>query len=294
MSILSSFSRLLQEPPPEFAFEVSEAGIAYARPAAPQQVAFQPIEPETVVVSPLRDNVAQPEILTERVRSLIPKETRRRTAVLILPDYCSRVVSLDFNEFPTERDEQLALVKFRMKKSVPFDLESAAVSFQAQPSADNKRMQVLVAAVALEIVSRYEAVFRAAGLQPGLVTTSALAAADLMPAEGVNILAKLCDDTLTVSVVRNGQVMLVRCVELGEITHDEVMNVLFPTMAYVEDELETRPRQLFLCGFRTIGHNYSRLWAEELQVPIEELRSRLGAPGEHNAGLMGYLESLAA
>ena len=78
---------------------------------------------------------------------------------------------LDFDSFPTDAKEQLSLVRFRLKRSVPFDVESAAVSYCAQPAAD-KKVDVVVVMAPLEIVARYEAPFRAAGMNPGLVTTS--------------------------------------------------------------------------------------------------------------------------
>ncbi|MCX6626338.1 MAG: hypothetical protein NTW28_01725 [Candidatus Solibacter sp.] len=34
-------------------------------------------------------------------------------------------------------------------------------------------------------------------------------------------------------------------------------------------------------------------FAEELGVEVEPLRSPLGTPGENNAGLLGYLRSIA-
>ena len=49
---------------------------------------------------------------------------------------------------------------------MPFDVESAAVSYCAQPAAD-KQVDVVVVMAPLEIVSRYEAPFRAAGMNPG-------------------------------------------------------------------------------------------------------------------------------
>ena len=49
------------------------------------------------------------------------------------------------------------------------------MSYCAQPAAD-KKLDVVVAVAPLEIVARYEAPFRAAGMNPGLVTTSCLAA----------------------------------------------------------------------------------------------------------------------
>jgi type IV pilus assembly protein PilM len=293
MSLQSTFHRLLQEPPPEYAFEISEAGLAHTRPIASKQVGFEPFEPQTIVVSPMRDNVLRPDLVQAKLQQIVPKDGKKRRAVLILPDYCSRIVTLDFDEFPTDVNNRMALVKFRMKKSVPFDLDTAAVSFQVQPG-DKGKIQVLVAAVALEIVTHYEAPFRAAGFLPGLITTSSLASADLIRDEGASVTCKLNGRVLTVVVFRNRRIQMVRCVELPELDAEEVMNVLYPTVAYVEDELKTRPTNVLLCGFRTLGEEYQTLWETELGVPFQPLRSRWGIPGENNAGLLGYLESVTA
>ena len=85
---------------------------------------------------------------------------------------------LDFDNFPSDAKEQLALIRFRLRKSVPFDVESAAISYFVQP-AEGKKFDVVVVVAPLEVVSRYEAPFRAAGMNPGLVTTSSLAALNL-------------------------------------------------------------------------------------------------------------------
>ena len=118
---------------------------------------------------------------------------------LILPDYSTRISVLDFDSFPTDAKEQLALVRFRLKRSVPFDVESAAVSYWAQ-TGEKGKMDVVVVMAPLEIVSRYEAPFRAAGMNPGLVTTSSLAALELAPEAGLSVIAKLTGHVLTVMV----------------------------------------------------------------------------------------------
>jgi len=84
---------------------------------------------------------------------------------------------------------------------------------------------------------------------------------------------------------------LVRCVELTELNTEEVMAVLFPTVAYVEDELAARPDRVLLCGFGNMADHFAAQWTTELGVPFEQMRSRLGTPGPYNAGLLGYLES---
>lgn len=295
MKVLNKLRRLIEDPPPEFAFELSPAGIAWARQAGGLRLGFEPFEPGVLVVSPLKDNVARPDELVARIRGLAPPNgrPRRRTAALILPDYCARVAVLDFDAFPSEPLEQASLVRFRIKKSIPFDLESARLSYQVQTGGSGeKKYQVVVAVAALEIVARYEAGFRAAGFEPGYVTTSSLAAVPLAGRGGVRVVAKLSGETLALTVLEGDNVRLMRSVELPALTVDEVMAVLYPTFAYVEDELASRPERLLVCGFGEMAGALAPPLATEFGLSIQPLGSRLGEPDQTNAGLFGYLEAL--
>jgi len=67
---LQQLSRLVQDPPPDYVFELSETGIAFARPALMQPPTFQPLEPGVLSVSPLTDNVLKPELLAGGIRAI--------------------------------------------------------------------------------------------------------------------------------------------------------------------------------------------------------------------------------
>ena len=285
---LHRLAQLLHDPPPDFVFEITEAGIAYAKSGAAP--AFQPLEPDIVHVSPLSDNVAKPEALAEAVRRIVGQSVRKRPAVLILPDYCARIAVLSFDQFPADPKEQASLVRFRMKKSVPFDVETAAVSYHAPAS--KGPTDVVVAVAALEIVARYEAAFRAANLHPGHVTTAAVTMSELNRAPGVSVIARRTGRLLTVVVMNGPSLKLVRTVEMASSDPEEVLAVLFPTLAYIEDEMATHPARILLCGFDEDGRLPD--WLSELQIPAERLQSRFGAPNGSNAGLLGYLESMNA
>jgi type IV pilus assembly protein PilM len=285
MSIVKSILRFVKDPPPEHAFEISEAGISYAHSA---RTGFEAFEPGTIEVTPSADNILHPERVSDMIAHIAPASgpKRRRQAVLILPDYAARVTVLDFDSFPTVPAEQLSLVKFRIKKTIPFDIESAAVSYFVQPVAVNKKVEVLAVTMAFEIVARYEALFRAAGFHPGEVTTSSLAALNLYRGEGISVVAKLSGHVLTVTVISGGTIKLFRCVTLEGTGDDEILAILHPTFAYVEDELASPVKKLILCGFKNGS-------PAGLSCETELLRSKSGtAPGEYNAGLMGYLESV--
>lgn len=283
----------LRDPPPTMAFELSEEGIAAAYAGGSPRIAFQPLRAGVLAVSPLRDNVLDAEELAAQIRALAgPRETRRRhDAVLILPDASVRVVVLDFDSFPSAAAEQLALVRFRMRKGLPFDPDAAALSYAVQP-ADGKRVEVVVAAAPLEILARYEAPLRAAGLTPGLVTTSTLAALELVREPEAAVLMKLSGRFLTISVIESGRLRLLRWIELSELSAEEILGPLFPTLAYAEDELGARPGKILLCGFGGLTESFGRTLAGEVATPCEPLRSRLGEVQSFNAGLLGWLETV--
>lgn len=293
MSILERIVKAIDEPPPELAFEIEETGIAWFRSQQPADQGYTPLEPGILSASPLRENVLRPDDLAYRLAAIAPPAgpRKRRQAALILPDYCARVAVLDFDSFPKDPKEQLPLVRFRVKKTVPFDLDAAAVGYFAQPSG-GKKVELIVAVVQLEILAKYEAAVRAAQCHPGYVTTSTLATLSLLPADpGVQIFAKLCGRVLTVVVLRDQVVRLYRCLELDELSLAAILAVLRPTVAFIEDETGITPQRLLLCGFEGWNGAFSGACERELQLQAEPLRSRFGTPGQHNAGLLGYLES---
>jgi type IV pilus assembly protein PilM len=281
-------SSLFKDPPPAYAFELSEAGIAVADLAKGPQTEFHPLAPGIISVSPLRDNILAPDELAAAVRALTPANTRRKNTALVLPDYCARIAVLDFDSFPADHKEQLALVRFRLKKSVPFDVDSAAVGYWAQ-NATGGKIDVIAAVAPVDIISRYEAPFRAAGMNPGFVTTSSLAMLQLVDARQVTVVAKLSGRILTLLVLNGGVLKLIRCLELGDITSD-----LYPTLAYVEDHLASKVEILLLCGFGAETEERQRQFERELGIKVEVLRSSIGIPGESNAGLIGYLQGAVA
>lgn len=301
MSVFQQISQLVSDPAPGYVFELSEAGIAFATGG---ETGFLPLEAGTLEVSPVEDNVRKPEAVTAALKSVAPADDlkkrtgskKRRRAALILPDYAARVNVLDFDSFPAAPEEQLALIRFRLKKTLPFDIDSAAVSYYAQPpKKDGDKIEVVAAIVALGVIARYEALLRGMNFHAGEVTTSALAALNLYHGaspepDKISVIAKLGGNVLTVMVIADGTLKLFRCVALehagkDQVTEAEVLSVLQPTFSYVEDELGAPAGRLILCGFPDGA-------LPGLAGERGELSSRFGTPGAYNAGLLGYLEGL--
>jgi type IV pilus assembly protein PilM len=280
MGIVDSINGLLADPPPEFGFEVTEAGLAWASARGKGFAAF---EPGTLRVSPSEENVLRADSLARAVREAAGEGQgrKRRTAALILPDHAGRTTVLDFDSFPGKTEEQETLVKFRLRRAVPFDIDSAALSYHAQPREGSKKVDVVASSIALETLARYEAPFRAAGLHVGLVTTSMLASLNAVPENGCRVLAKLNGLVLALAVVDNGALRLMRTIELPEVSAEAVAEHLFPTLTFIEDEWGRKPETVYAVGM-------DPRWLEP-ELTMEELRGPLGAAQPHNAGLTGWL-----
>jgi type IV pilus assembly protein PilM len=288
MSALEKFLGVLREPPPEFVFEIAADGIAMSRTRPPTAIQTVPLLAGVIAPSPVRENILDPDAFAEAVRKLTPPQAGRnakRRAALILPDNCVRVAVLDFDSLPAKEEERRPLINFRLRKSVPFDIDDAALSYF--PQAGNK---VIVALAPSEIVAHYEAPFRAAGFDTGLVTVSSLAMLDLFPVTGSIVIARLSPGALTVLATTDGVVTIVRSLELTHVEGDDfvadIIADVYPTLAYIEDQNGSRPAKMFIAGFGRDAGASVPLLARELEIPVESLDNPW-------PGIAGYLESLA-
>jgi len=295
VNLFDSVLGVLREPHPEFVFEIAADGIAMSRTRPPAAIQTVPLLASVIAPSPVRENILDPDAFAEAVRKLVPPaagRTAKRRAALILPDNSVRIAVLDFDSLPAKEEERRPLINFRLRKSVPFDIDDAALSYF--PQAGNK---VIVALAPSEIVAHYEAPFRAAGFDTGLVTVSSLAMLDLFPVTGSIVIARLSPRALTVLAVTDGVVTIVRSLEL---THsdeapadalDEIIADVYPTLAYIEDQTGSRPAKMFIAGFgpdaKDAAKNSARRLAHELEIPVESFDNPW-------PGVAGYLESLAA
>jgi hypothetical protein len=154
-------------------------------------------------------------------------------------------------------------------------------------------VEILAAVMSSDIVLQYEEPFRAAGFHPGLITTSSLAALNLLAPDGISLLVKLSGRVISVLVLQENAVNLARCIEMEGGRLEDIESVLHPTIAYIEDELKGRPKQIWLAGFGPEMEQLAPRWEKEWGVAVGAVRSRYGAPQKGTTGLLGYLESLA-
>jgi hypothetical protein len=292
---------LTSDPPPLLVFEFDEAGVVGVRrnpkSLEPEARAERFFEPGVLDPAPGRPNIRDAQAVDGAVESLLEElgPVKRNEAALILPDESSRLTVLDFDVLPSKAEERQKLFRFRLAKSVPFDVQEARLAAAVQRGAQG--IAALVAVTAAEVVRQYEAVLERAGLWPGHVSISAASTLNLVPEGGMTLLAKLSSRMLTLCAVDGGVVRMVRAVERapeslddGERALEDMLADLYPTLVFVADNLGARVDRLALCGFGDLLNPALQRFPRELGCPVEAIRSPHGPTPARECGIWGYLE----
>ena len=150
---------------------------------------------------------------------------RGRDVTLIVPDAAVRVLLLDFDQLPGKAAEALPVVRFRLKKLLPFDVDEAVVSYQVMSSAKSG-VQVVAVAIPKSVLDEYEGVVTAAGYLPGAVLPSTLSAlAGLDETDAPALVVNSGVGGVTTAIVKGGVLLLHRSVDLLGETAREVERV---------------------------------------------------------------------
>jgi type IV pilus assembly protein PilM len=281
--------------------EIAHSGISVARwsrrSASFDGVSWRPLAPGALEASPLRENILQPadveKALGEALRSLgvEPAAAARRPidAFLVIPDQAARLSVLNYESFPKRASEGLLLVKWRLKKSLPFDIESAAISYFVERS--GKEMQVVAVAAPRTVVGQYEAMALRFGLRPKWVTLSTLAALELASAgaegpEGI-LVAKYSPPWFTTAILQGGMLRLFRTVGIaadgdGSLPVADALSSVYPSVAYFQDNFHGTLARAYLCGLGANSAAVAEGLERELDLksgPLLSDVSRLPAAG---------------
>ena len=293
---------------PSAAVELSPEGVlAAALPAARSRrggsaaekgrvYAFAPLPPGLLVPSLDEPNLREPGAVALAIRlALSEVAPRTRAVTLVLPDTLVRVFVLDFDSMPAKASEAVSVVRFRLRKMVPFDVEPAGVSCQVL-SQNESECRVLAAIVPGPILAEYEAAVREAGYEPGAVISSSLAALEAADAtEGV-LAANLSASTMTTVVTSGQDLLLYRTLDLPPDPGSraaEIGRAIAVAAAYFEDKLGAPPRRLYYAGTESFEEFAESIGNPEIAIAAWAERPEEGAltalPQTSFAGVTGAL-----
>jgi type IV pilus assembly protein PilM len=257
------------------------------------------LSPGSVIPDLIDTNLRQPDGVYETLRdTLASLGGRSRDVIAVLPDAAVRVVLLDFETLPTKREEAESVVRFRLKKSLPFDVDKAKVSYHVQPA--NGGVRVIAAVALLNVIEDYEAAFRQAGYEPGVVMPSMLAALGAASAPQPSLVIKVDARTTSIAILDGPRLLLFRTLENTRcvtITGEQLAEEVYPSVVFFQDTYHLNIARIFVAGLPESGGAAPALRAQTgAQVSDLVSASQLGGgvgtiPKWRMAGVVGALLS---
>lgn len=239
---------------PHTAVELMPEGVLAATQPGKNRAAmyaFRPFPAGALVPGIDELNLRNAEAVAEAIGAALDDVSpRKRSVTLVLPDTAVRVFVLDFDSLPLKATEVISVLRFRLRKMVPFDVEKAGVSYQVL-SETKSECRVLIAVLPGPILGDYEAAVRAAGYEPGAVLPSSLAALAALDTEEPVLAACLSSVSLTTLIANGQDLLLYRTLELPDDPVqclNEVQRDIAVAEAYFEDKLAMRARKLYYGG----------------------------------------------
>lgn len=124
----------------------------------------------TIRLAHREPNVTEPAGFVRQVREASLKLLNRTDLVSVsLPDACGRVTLIDLETRFKSRDEGSDIIRWKLKKSLPFDINDIHLDYQVLREKESGEISVLVAIIARQVVSQYEDLLIEAGLKPNRI-----------------------------------------------------------------------------------------------------------------------------
>lgn len=265
-----------------------------------ESCAARELAPGSVVPDLVEANLRQADAVKEAVHEALGSVAgRTHDVIAVVPDAAVRVVLLEFDSLPSDAEEAAGVVRFRLKKSLPFDVDKARVSYHAQKSKEGVRV---VAAVALaSVVEDYEAVIQEAGFSPGVVLPSMLAALGVAEGQRPTLVVKVDARTTSIAILNADQLQLFRTLENTRgvtITGEQLAEEVYPSVVFFQDTYHLNIEKIFVAGLADTSTAAPALRAQT-GAEVQELitSSQLGVstggsvPRWRMAGVVGALIS---
>ncbi len=238
---------------PALACEITPEGVLAARQTGSDNavLSFAPLAAGIFTPGLATPNFSDSSAVTTAIKkSLDEVSAREKILTLVVPDATVRVLILDFDSLPSKLSEALPIVRFRLRKLTPFDVEDAAVTYQImRHTADQTR--ALVTVMPAVVRAEYESAVRAAGYEPGVILPSMLAALAAVPQGDSALIVHRNGLSVTTAITSADELLLYRSLELAadsDSQREDLIQTVSVAAAYYEDALHSSPRVLYYVG----------------------------------------------
>lgn len=264
-------------PRPRLACEIAAGAVVAARAAdggtVLQAAAAQRLPEGALTPGLAQANVNNREALVNALRNALAAVSGRSGDLcLVIPDAATRIMLLDFDTLPDKQQEADAVVRFRLKKSLPFDVDQSSVSFDRQGTSNPVR--VVAAVTPRAVLEEYESLVREAGYNPGTVLPSMIAALGAVDGSRPTMVIKVERGTTTFAIVDANELRLYRALENAgaAVTGESLVDDVNTSLVYFEDRYAVGVDRVLVAGVESAQELQSALNATS-DIRVEELVS---------------------
>jgi type IV pilus assembly protein PilM len=252
------------------------AGRAADRATALEVFAARELNDGSVVPNLEGNNIHDAAAIRSAISgALAPLSGRWRDVIAVLPDAAVRVLLVEFEALPAKAEERDSVIRFRLKKSLPFDVEQAALSCDIKRA--NGSVQVVAAVCPRDVLNEYESAFRDAGYAPGIVLPSSLASLGLVDAELPTLLLKVDAANVTVAAVVKQELRLMRTLDNphgANVAAAELAETVLPSIVFFEDTFGARIERIFVTGLFSL-EEIGPMLHQHTGAQVEQLAPKL-------------------
>jgi type IV pilus assembly protein PilM len=125
---------------------------------------------ETLHFSFKESNILDPARFTAGVRETYLKLLTKLNRVSVsLPDSVGRIMILDLETRFKSRNEGIDIIRWKLKKSFPFDIGGIHLDYQVLRENETGGIKTLVSLITSQVVNQYEELLLEAGLEPNKI-----------------------------------------------------------------------------------------------------------------------------
>ena len=278
-----------------------EIDLSFVAPLAPGLLHFQMLEP----------NILDEQGFSKAVESALLRAGLggRKRIALSIPDHLARIAVMELPDPPRSSAELVEFLKFRMKKSLPFDVERARVAFERLPG---EAPTFLTGVMHEAVVSQYEDVFTRLGFHVGLVLPASVSLLQLLRPLAQRELAPGADyffvnaerDYFSVSLVRDRELpALTRTLGLRAqdgveriYSEEDLLQEIIPTAIYYREKLSGQSlARVYYRSLRPDLVHLREILEEQFEAPSEPFNLVKAIPVARDVGLdAGAADAVAA
>jgi Tfp pilus assembly PilM family ATPase len=263
------------------------SGIAIGRQGGAPVIAAHAVEalPAGAVTPSLTaQNVAdRPGVVQAVSRVLGRLGVRPRRAVLVLPDSVAKVSLVRLDAVPSRTDDLAQLIRWHVRKSAPFPIEEAQVTYSPGAALAGGGREYVVALARAEVVREFEGICSEVGVHAGLVDLATLSLVNTVlvangPVPGDWLLVHVTPDYGSIVILRGQDVIFFR--NRAEGSDESLPDLVHQTAMYYEDRLSGGGfSRVVVAGVGADG-NLSAGAAPALEGIRRQIEARLGVTTE--------------